>query len=67
MLNVHVGQIINSVTIMGPSLTLIVVLENIKVCWQSDDQLLGFWFDIRKDMIVLRKEILIVLLTPPNY
>ena len=73
VLNVHIGQFTNSVTIMGQSLSLfncksdITILEFLHVCGLRDDRPQGFWFDLHKDMIAPRKEILIVLLTAPNY
>jgi len=73
VLNVHAGQFTNSVTIMGPSQTLIncksniTILEFLHVCWLRDDRPQGFWFDLHKDMIAPMKEILIMLLTAPNY
>jgi len=68
-----VDNLQTALTIVGPSLTLfkcksdITILEFLHVCWLRDGRPQGFWFDLRKDTIAPKKEILIVLLTLLNY
>jgi len=58
---------------VGPSPNLfnckgdIAIIEFLHVCWLREDRPQGFWFDLHKDMITPMKEILIMLLTAPNY